>query len=90
MKDLMMFLSESLEYARDEMKKYADVHCCLLPSYKPGGGQGDVVPENIKSQRPKAKWSDKRIGPFVIVKEVIWGIMDLMVMYETSLLAEGL
>jgi hypothetical protein len=68
MKDLMMFLSENLEYARDEMKKYADVHRRPSPSYKPGD-KVMLSTENIKSRRPKAKWSDKRMGPFMIVKE---------------------
>ncbi|PRP85390.1 hypothetical protein PROFUN_07098, partial [Planoprotostelium fungivorum] len=58
----------NLEYARDEMKKYADIHRRPSPSYKPGD-KVMLSTENIKSRRPKAKWSDKRMGPFMIVKE---------------------
>ncbi|PRP78585.1 retrotransposable element protein [Planoprotostelium fungivorum] len=82
MKYLKMFLSESLEYAYDEMK-YADVHCRPSPSYKPGD-KVMLSTENIKSWSPKAKWSDKRIGPFVIVKEVHSGSDAYMLDMPTS------
>ncbi|PRP85645.1 retrotransposon nucleocapsid protein [Planoprotostelium fungivorum] len=37
--------------------------------YKPGD-QVLLSSENIKTTRPKVKWSDKRLGPYTIIKEV--------------------
>ena len=50
------------------MKKYADCNCAESVKYKPGD-QVLLSLENIKTRRPKVKWSDKRTGPYTIIKE---------------------
>jgi len=74
------FLTTNLNYARDVMKRYADRTREPAVKYKPG----DMVllsMQNIKSRRPKAKWTDKRTGPYTIVKEAHEGsesyVLDL-------------
>ena len=62
------FLRVNLEKARVDMKKYADVNRRKIPSYKPGD-KVMLSTLHIASKRPKTKWSDKRIGPFKVIKE---------------------
>ena len=68
MKKLDAFLRTNLEVARDSMKRYADKHRAESERYKPGD-RVLLSLENIKSIRPKTKWSDKRTGPYKIIKE---------------------
>jgi hypothetical protein len=68
MKKLDEFLQGNLEHARAEMKKYADRHRQDAIKYK-SGDKVLLSLENMKTRRPKAKWSDKRTGPYTIVKE---------------------
>ena len=68
MKRVDEFLRRNLEVAREAMKRHADKHRSESPKYK----VGDKVLlslNNIKTRRPKTKWSDKRTGPFTIIKE---------------------
>jgi hypothetical protein len=68
MNDLSSFLTENLQKAADDMKRFADRDRSPAPEYKPG----DMVllsTKNISTARPKAKWSDKWIGPYKVIKE---------------------
>ncbi|RZK39669.1 MAG: hypothetical protein EOO61_07030 [Hymenobacter sp.] len=66
--ELADFLRINLEQARVDMKKYADIHRRKIPAYKPGD-KVMLSTLHITSKRPKAKWSDRRMGPFKIIKE---------------------
>ena len=68
LKSIDEFLRGNLEHARATMKRYADVHRSESPKYHPGD-KVLLSLSNIKTRRPKTKWSDKRTGPFVIIKE---------------------
>ena len=68
MKSIDEFLRGNLEYARKMMKHYADQHRDESVKYKPGD-KVLLSLANIKTRRPKTKWSDKRTGPFTIIKE---------------------
>ena len=68
MDDLSKFLTENLTLATEDMKRFADRNRNPAPKYT----KGDKVlisTKNIKTMRPKAKWSDKWIGPYTIIKE---------------------
>ena len=68
MKRVDEFLRGNLEVAREAMKSHADKHRSESPKYE----VGDKVLlslNNIKTRRPKTKWSDKQTGPFTIIKE---------------------
>ena len=68
MNSLSNFLTENLQLAAEDMKRFADCNRNPAPQYK----QGDKVlisTKNIKTMRPKAKWADKWIGPYEIIKE---------------------
>jgi hypothetical protein len=69
MTHLSEFLTQNLAYAREQMKRFADRHRTEAPRYEPG----DMVmlsTKNIKTLRPKAKWSDKFMGPYKVIREV--------------------
>lgn len=69
MAELNEFLRQSLEIAAENMKRHEDVNRRPSPKYK----EGDKVllsTLNIETQRPKAKWAHKRLGPFTVIKEV--------------------
>ena len=68
MKTMDEFLRGNLEHARSMMKFHADCHRADAVKYQPGD-KVLLSLENIKTRRPKVKWSDKRTGPFVIIKE---------------------
>ena len=50
------------------MKKYADANRHKPPTYNPGD-KVMLSTLHISSRRPKAKWSDKRMGPYKVIKE---------------------
>lgn len=62
------FLRVNLEKARSEMKLYADQYRRNGPTYK-SGDKVMLSTDNISTCSPKAKWTNKRIGPFKIIKE---------------------
>lgn len=51
------------------MKKYTDAHRRDPVKNKPGD-KVLLSAENIRTTRPKVKWSDKRLGPYTVIKEV--------------------
>jgi hypothetical protein len=68
LEEIADFLRVNLENARADMKKYADAHRRKAPAYKPGDSVM-LSTSYIASKRPKTKWSDKRMGPFKVIKE---------------------
>jgi hypothetical protein len=61
--------ASALERAANEMKKYADRNKTDAPEYK----EGDLVwleASDIKQNRPSKKLSDKRLGPYKIVRQL--------------------
>lgn len=68
MKELTMFLNENLTAAAEDMKRFADLKRHKGPDYAPGD-EVMLSTKNFQSPRPKAKWSDKIVGPFKIIKE---------------------
>ncbi|PRP76184.1 hypothetical protein PROFUN_13730 [Planoprotostelium fungivorum] len=69
LQDAESFARSQLQFAQEEIKKYADRHRTAATKYKPGD-QVLLSSENIKTTRPKVKWSDKRLGPYTVIKEV--------------------
>ena len=51
------------------MKRFADTGRKKAPKYLPGD-KVMLSTKNIRTSRPKEKWSDKYIGPYKIIKEV--------------------
>ena len=80
MKQIDEFLRGNLEEARERMKRHADLHRSDTVKYQPGD-QVLLSLQHIKTRRPKTKWSDKRTGPFKVVKEAHVGsdayVLDL-------------
>jgi hypothetical protein len=68
MKQVDSFLQGNLEIARADMKRHADRTRADSVKYKPGD-QVLLSLEHITTRQPKVKWSDKRTGPYKIVKE---------------------
>jgi hypothetical protein len=69
MSEISEFLIQNLAFARAQMKRFADRHRTQAPKYEPG----DMVmlsTKNISTSRPKAKWSDKFMGPYKVIREV--------------------
>lgn len=62
------FLHQNIKTARQTVKHYADTHRRKTPAYKPGD-KVMLLTENISLCRPTPKWSDKRVGPFKVIKE---------------------
>ena len=54
------------------MKRFADSSRKDAPKYLPGDSVM-LSPKNIRTSRPKEKWSDKYIGPYKVIKEVCPG-----------------
>ena len=68
MQDMSKFLVDNLAQVALDMKQFADRNRQSALRYS----EGDKVlvsTKNIKSNRPKGKWTDKWIGPFPVVKE---------------------
>jgi transposase InsO family protein len=68
MSEISEFLSVNLTAAAEDMKRFADKHRTEAPKYNPGD-KVLISTKNITTPRPKAKWSDKWIGPYKIIKE---------------------
>ena len=66
MENLSQFLSHNLEIARADMKRFADRHRTESPLYEVGD-QVMLSTLNFPTSRPKAKWSDKWIGPIKVI-----------------------
>ena len=60
---------QSLEFAKEMMKKYADAHQGPTPVYTVGQKVW-LEGKNISSLRPSQKLDDQRYGPFEIIKKV--------------------
>ena len=63
------FVKENLQLAREDMKCFADTSRKEAPKYLPGDNVM-LSTKNIRTSRPKEKWSDKYIGPYKVVREV--------------------
>ena len=60
------FITNNLEKAREDQKRFADRHRDEAPVYE----EGDKVmlsTKNITSLRPKVKWSNKYMGPYKVI-----------------------
>ena len=66
MAQLESFLCSNLEVARSDMKRFADVHRREPPKYEIGD-KVMLSTANIRTTRPKTKWSDKWIGPYRVI-----------------------
>ena len=60
---------QSLEFAKEMMKKYADAHRGPMPVYAVGQKVW-LEGKNISSLRPSQKLDDQCYGPFEIIKKV--------------------
>lgn len=95
LQEIHSFLEKNLEFARSQMKKFADVNHKPSPTYKEGD-QVLLSTENLGTLRPKPKWADKRVGPYKVIKEVhpntdsylldLKGAIPVFPMFHASLL----
>lgn len=68
MSEISEFLQGNLKLAAERMKHFADRDRAPAPKYS-AGDKVLLSTKNVTSMRPKAKWDDKWIGPFKVIKE---------------------
>ncbi|MBW0501049.1 hypothetical protein O181_040764 [Austropuccinia psidii MF-1] len=62
-------VKEELESAKRRFKKYADRNRAITPDFQPGDKVW-LASKNIKTTRPTKKLSERRLGPFEVIKNI--------------------